>query len=156
GGISYWMPHYFSQSRGEGTLAEVNWTFGIIIVVAGLFSTLAGGWAGDALRPRFPGSYFLVSGVGMLIAFPLILAVLAAPSPWDYVLVFLTVFWLFFNTGPVNTIIANVTHPAVRASAFALEIFIIHAFGDAISAPIIGYLADQAQATAKAAPPGTW
>ena len=71
-------------------------------------------------------------------------------------LVFLTVFWLFFNTGPVNTIVANVTHPAVRASAFALVILIIHLFGDVSSPPIIGFVAGQARAAAASAPPGSW
>jgi hypothetical protein len=52
------------------------------------------------------------------------------------------VFCLFFNTGPTNTILANVSPPSIRASAFALNIFIIHALGDAISPAIIGTLAD--------------
>ena len=64
-----------------GDLFTVNLVFGGITVVAGLLSTLAGGWAGDALRRRFPGSYFLVSGAGMLLAFPLMLAVLVTPVP---------------------------------------------------------------------------
>ena len=156
GGVAYWMPHYFSESRHEGDLASVNRICGLIIVAAGLLSTLAGGWAGDALRRRYPGSYFLVSGVGMVIAFPLMLAVIVAPYPWDYVLIFFTVFWLFFNTGPVNTIIANVTHPAVRASAFALVILLIHLFGDAFSPPIIGAIADLSVASAKAAQQPSW
>jgi len=33
-----------------------------------------------------------------------------------------------------------VTHPGVRASGFALNILVIHLFGDAISPPVIGYL----------------
>jgi MFS transporter, Spinster family, sphingosine-1-phosphate transporter len=48
----------------------------------------------------------------------------------------------FFNTGPSNTILANVTLPRVRASAFAINIFVIHTLGDAVSPPIIGYLKD--------------
>jgi len=156
GGVAYWMPHYFSEGRHEGDLGTVNLVFGGIIVAAGLLSTLAGGWAGDALRKRFPSSYFLVSGWSMLMAFPLMIGVIVAPYPWDYVLVFFTVFGMFFNTGPVNTIIANVTHPAVRASAFALVILIIHLFGDAFSPPIIGLIADAAQAAGKAAPRPSW
>ncbi len=113
GGIAYWMPAY-CEDRGESNLT-VTQVFGGIVVVSGLVATLAGGWAGDVLRRRFPGSYFLVSGVGMLLAFPLLLAVLVTPFPWAYGLIFLTVFCLFFNTGPVNTIVANVTHPALRA-----------------------------------------
>jgi hypothetical protein len=47
---------------------------------------------------------------------------------------------MFFSTGPVNTILANVTHPAVRASGFAVNILIIHLLGDAISPPMIGLI----------------
>ena len=68
--------------------------------------------AGDKLRARFPGSYFLVSGIAMLVGFPLHAADGATPVPVDLGLVFLTCFCLFFNTGPTNTILANVTIPA--------------------------------------------
>jgi hypothetical protein len=43
---------------------------------------------------------------------------------------FLAIFFLFLNTGPSNTALANVSLPAVRATAFAASIFVIHAFGD--------------------------
>jgi predicted MFS family arabinose efflux permease len=74
----------------------------------------------------------------MLAGFPLTLLMLITPFPACWVVIFLAVFCLFFNTGPSNTIIANVTPPSVRATAFALNIFVIHALGDAISPPIIG------------------
>jgi membrane protein DedA with SNARE-associated domain len=45
------------------------------------------------------------------------------------------------NTGPANTAIANVTPPGLRGTAFALNILCIHAFGDAVSPPLIGYIA---------------
>jgi MFS family permease len=142
GGIAVWMPTYISEYRGAGDLAEVNTYFGLILVIAGLTATLAGGWVGDALRGRFPGSYFLVSGIAMILGFPLLLAALYVPFPFAWVLVFLTCFCLFFNTGPVNTILANVTHPAIRATGFAVNVFFIHALGDVISPPIIGYVND--------------
>jgi MFS family permease len=125
------------------TLAEINTVFGAIVVVSGLVATLLGGIAGDRLRPRFPGSYFLVSGISMLLAFPLILLVLWTPFPTAWVLIFLAVFFLFFNTGPTNTILANVTHPAIRATAFAVNIFLIHALGDAVSPLVMGAIADR-------------
>jgi hypothetical protein len=50
-------------------------------------------------------------------------------------------FFLFFNTGPANTALANVTHPSIRATGFAVNIFVIHALGDAISPPLIGAIA---------------
>ena len=56
---------------------------------------------------------------------------------------FLGVFFIFFNTGPTNTALANVTPPALRASAFALNIFIIHLCGDVISPAIVGLIDDR-------------
>jgi hypothetical protein len=61
------------------------------------------------------------------------------------VVVFFAVFCLFFNTGPSNTALANTTPPAIRASAFAINILIIHLFGDAISPGIIGTIRDHAR-----------
>jgi hypothetical protein len=60
-----------------------------------------------------------------------------------WVFLFLACFCLFFNTGPTNTILANVTHPAIRASAFALNIFVIHLLGDVLSPLVIGLLSDR-------------
>ena len=74
----------------------------------------------------------------MLIAFPMTLLMIWSPFPWAWLFIFLTVFFLFFNAGPTNTILANVIHPSMRGSAYALNIFVIHALGDAISPPLIG------------------
>ncbi len=134
GGIAYWMAKFLKQHHvGDlGPLGPVT-AFGVITALAGLLSTLAGGMAGDWLRSRYSGSYFLVSGCALILGFPMILGVVYVDFPWAWIFVFLGVFCLFFNTGPTNTILANVTHPAVRASGFALNILIIHLFGDAIS-----------------------
>jgi MFS family permease len=151
GGIAIFMPLFMTAKRATPGLkpealtrlaADTNLVFGAIIVVSGLIATLAGGWLADRLRPRFPGAYLTTSGVAMLIGFPLLLGVLFAPAPWDWVCLALCVFFVFLNTGPSNTALANVTHPAIRSSAFALNIFVIHALGDVISPPIIGALAD--------------
>ena len=141
GGIAFWMPYYLGNRPGVN--GSPTTTFGVIIVLAGLTATLLGGWTGDKLRARFPGSYFLVSGAAMLAGFPLFLAVLKAPFPWVWALIFFACFCLFFNTGPTNTVLANVTHPAMRATGFALNIFVIHALGDVISPVIIGILSDR-------------
>jgi MFS family permease len=129
--------------RATGLLGiPARTTFGIITALSGLIATLLGGIAGDRLRSRFPGSYFLVSGGAMLFGFPMMLLFLYTPFPLAWFFNFLAVFCLFFNTGPTNTVLANVTHPAVRASAFGLNILIIHALGDIISPPIIGLIKD--------------
>jgi MFS family permease len=153
GGLGYWMSTYLEerQARGELTwlavpgLGRVEGVtlFGGLLALSGLLATLGGGIAGDRLRTRLPGSYFLVSGVAMLLAGPLILLVLWTTFPLAWVWLFLAAFCLFFNTGPTNTILANVTHPSIRASGFAFNILIIHLFGDAVSPAIMGFIRDR-------------
>jgi MFS family permease len=138
GGMAFWMPGYL-QFRHQPPSTRVF--FGAITVVAGLFSTILGGILGDRLRRQIPGSYFLVSGAGMVLAFPCMVATIYTPFPAAWFTLFFAVFFVFLNTGPSNTAVANVTMPAVRGSAFALNIFIIHAFGDAIAPPLIGAIA---------------
>lgn len=160
GGIAFWIPKYMSQriveqhglgplialgnieamKQSNDILSEVNTSFGIIVVIAGIVSTLAGTWLGERLRPRFSGAYFTVSGIAIALAFPCTLAMLKLPFPYAWFAVFGAVFFLFFNTGPANTALANVTAPSLRATAFAVNIFLIHAFGDALSPPLIGWV----------------
>lgn len=143
GGIAHWMPKYVGAFRRAGDEGMVTLIFGAITCVAGITATLSGGIVGDALRTRIRGAYFVVSAGGVLLAFPFFLLMLVVPFPWAWVFVFLAEFCLFFNTGPSNTALANVVHPAIRSTAFAMNIFFIHAAGDAISPPIIGYLTDR-------------
>jgi MFS family permease len=140
GGMSFWVPGYL-EYRGLPPTSRI--IFGGITVFAGLTATLSGGIVGDSLRKRFPGSYFLISGIGVMIAFPFSVVMLFTPFPSAWVLMFIAVFFLFFNTGPSNAALANVTHPSVRATAFALNILIIHALGDAAAPPLIGAVADR-------------
>ena len=160
GGISFWIPKYMTQrlalqsglqtrvalgdvsalDQATKLLTEVNTTFGVIVVIAGILSTFAGGWLGDKLRPRIRGAYFIVSGAAILLAVPCTLAMLWLPFPYAWFAVFGAVFFLFFNTGPANTALANVTSSRMRATAFALNIFLIHAFGDAVSPPLVGWV----------------
>src|SRR5881392_1059089 len=138
GGLGFWVPAYL---RYRNQSPDIGMTiFGLITVVAGLVSTLLGGIIADRLRSRFAGSYFWVSGIGMLIACPFFIATLYSPFPAAWIPMFLAIFFLFLNTGPSNTALANVSLPAVRATAFAVNIFVIHAFGDVQAFWLLGYI----------------
>ncbi|HEY1376535.1 MAG TPA: MFS transporter, partial [Gemmataceae bacterium] len=129
-----------ARTEKSPTLGWINLVFGGILVVGGLAATLTGGWAGDKLRGRVRGSYFAVSAAGMVAGLPMFVLAIVTPLPLGWVFVFLAVFCLFFNTGPSNTALANASPPSLRASAFALNILIIHLFGDVISPPIVGWI----------------
>src|SRR5262245_544539 len=138
GGLGFWVPAYL---RYRNQSPEVGMTiFGLILVVAGLVSTLLGGVIADKLRSRLAGSYFWVSGIGMLIACPFFIVALYIPFPAAWIAMFLAIFFLFLNTGPSNTPLAIVSLPDVRATAFAANIFVIHAFGDVQAFWLLGYI----------------
>jgi MFS family permease len=138
GGLGFWASAYL---RYRNQSPDVGMTiFGLITVVAGLVSTLLGGVVADRLRSRLAGSYFWVSGIGMLIACPFFVATLYTPFPAAWVPMFFAIFFLFVNTGPSNTALANVSLPAVRATAFAVNILVIHALGDVQAFWLLGYI----------------
>jgi MFS transporter, Spinster family, sphingosine-1-phosphate transporter len=137
GGMGFWIAEYL-HSRGQPPEARI--IFGGIVVVAGLVSTVLGGWLADRLRNRYAASDFLVSAIGMLVAFPIFIVMLFTPFPLAWVLMFAVVFLLFLNTGPSNAAIANVSFSNMRERAFGLNILIIHLFGDVAAYPIIGYV----------------
>jgi MFS family permease len=139
GGLAFWMSAYLIFRNQSPALATP--IFGGITVVAGLLSTLLGGFLADRLQKRFSGSYFLVSGMGMILAFPFCIAMLYTPFPLAWVFLFGAVFFVFLNTGPSNAALANVVASRVRATAFALNILIIHLLGDAFSPPLLGAVA---------------
>ena len=142
GGLALWMPAFFHRVRGM-TLQEANLWIGPLTVGAGLLGTLTGGWLADRLPRRTPGAYFLVSGCGMLLAAPCALVLAARRctnglSPRDVP----RGMRVFLNTGPCNAILVNVVPPAMRSTAFAISIFLIHVLGDIWSPIVIGAVAD--------------
>jgi MFS family permease len=144
GGMGFWIAEYL-HSRGQPASARI--VFGGIVVVAGLVSTVVGGVLADRLRKRYAASDFLVSGIGMIVAFPLFIGMLFTPFPLAWVFMFASVFLLFLNTGPSNAALANVSFPNMRERAFALNILIIHLFGDVAAYPTIGYIGGHSSMT---------
>jgi MFS family permease len=140
GGLGYWVSAYLEYRHQSAATGRT--IFGLITVVAGLFSTLLGGMVADKLRSRLSGSYFLVSGIGMIIACPFFIASLYVPFPGAWIFMFVAIFFLFLNTGPSNTALANVSLPAVRATAFAVNILVVHALGDVQAFWFLGYISD--------------
>ena len=141
------MQTYFERiTYGTATAASpkhgfISTVFGGILVVGGFFATFFATWLGEKLKVR--GAYFWVIGMGALFAFPSFIAFLYLPLPWGWITVFLAIVGLFMHVGPGNTILANVVTSDIRATAFAINILVIHALGDVISPPLIGLIADK-------------
>ncbi|MDE2292939.1 MAG: MFS transporter [Elusimicrobia bacterium] len=143
GGLAVWMPSYLNRAW-HLSVAEAGTVFGALTVGAGLLGSLAGGWLGDRLLRVTGKAYFLVSGVGLLLALPAGVAAIASHSyHMTLALLFTAETLAFLNMGPLNGVVVWVTAPAVRSMAFAANIFVIHALGDALSPAIIGWASDR-------------
>ncbi|MFZ4854826.1 MAG: spinster family MFS transporter [Desulfuromonadaceae bacterium] len=143
GGLAQWTPSFLHRSFGL-EVARGNTLFGMITVVAGIVGTLSGGWLGDYFQRRSATGYLYVTAVGFILGAPLMLLALTTSNlTICLTAIFGAELFLFLNTGPLNTILVNVVSPGRRAMGFAINIFAIHALGDAISPAIIGSLSDQ-------------
>jgi sugar phosphate permease len=143
GGMQLWIPKFLSEVRGLD-LARADFMVGAVTVVAGLGGTFAGGYIGDVLSGRMKyGQLWLCAASSLAGIVPMWLA-LTIPSPSSYwIWLFTAEFLLFLSTGPVNVVIVDVVPVGVRALAMSMSTFAIHLLGDAISPPIVGWLADR-------------
>ncbi|TSK07861.1 MAG: MFS transporter [Geobacter sp.] len=142
GGLAQWIPTFLFRTHALN-VEKANLMFGATTVVAGILGTLVGGVLGDRWQKKSSKGYLLVSGWGFFIGAPFAAWAIMAPGvPACMAAIFVAEFFLFLNTGPLNTVIINVTNPAVRAMAFAVNIFFIHALGDAVSPSILGWFSD--------------
>ncbi len=142
GGIQVWMPKFLFSERGY-TLEAANFAFGIIIVVDGILASLAGGWLGDYLLRRMKSSYYLVSAASMLLGVPVMIVALFVKGPLMIPAIAVAAFFLLFNTAPLNAAVINSVGGHIRATALAVNIFIIHILGDVPSPTMMGWVADK-------------
>ncbi len=142
GGIQVWMPKFLYSER-HYSLEAANFMFGIIIVVDGIVAALAGGWLGDYLLPRMKSSYYLVSAASMLLGVPVMIVALFVKGPLMVPAIAVAAFFLLFNTSPLNAAVINSVGAHIRATALAVNIFIIHILGDVPSPTMMGWVADK-------------
>jgi MFS transporter, Spinster family, sphingosine-1-phosphate transporter len=142
GGLQVWMPTFLVRMR-HLRLDEANTIFGAMTVVSGIGATLLGGWLGDRLLRRTPAAYQLVSAVGMALSIPAVMVAIYWHGPAMYPAIFLGEFFLLLNTAPLNAALVNSVSARIRATAIAVNVFTIHALGDAFSPTLIGYISDR-------------
>ena len=141
GGIQVWMPQFLYSER-HFTLEKANLMFGIIIVIDGILAALAGGWLGDYLLPRMKSAYYLVSAASMLLGIPVMIVALFSKGPMMIPAIGVAAFFLLLNTAPLNAAVINSVGAHIRATALAVNIFIIHILGDVPSPTMMGWVAD--------------
>ncbi len=141
GGISVWMPTFLYRN-GHYSLPAANQLLGAITVVTGILGTWFGGWLAQRWLRHNAAALYLLSAWSVLLAIPAGVLTFFGPRAGMVAALAAAEFLLFLNTGPLNAAIVNAVGAPVRSTAIAIELFVIHALGDAPSPRIIGWVSD--------------
>ncbi|HEY5075112.1 MAG TPA: MFS transporter [Pyrinomonadaceae bacterium] len=116
---------------------------GVVSLVAGAAGTFGGGWVADRIVAKRRNGYFLVCAASSLLGIiPAVIALVTHRPLFFLPAIFFAVVLLFSNNAPFHAILVNSVPPAIRASAMAFNIVVIHACGDVISRFGVGRLSD--------------
>ena len=141
GGISAWVPTFLHRAAGL-SVGRASLVVGGITVIDGIAGTLVGGWVAQVWLRTNHRALYLVSFWSVALTLPCGALVFFGPPAWSVPALFAAEFFLFLNTGPLNTAIVNAVSAPVRATAISLNLFFIHCFGDTFSPTIIGAISD--------------
>ncbi|HVZ84769.1 MAG TPA: MFS transporter, partial [Terracidiphilus sp.] len=142
GGISAWVPEFLRRSAGL-SVGAASQMVGASTVIDGILGTLIGGWIAQRWLRTNHRALYLLSFWSVALTIPCGALLFFGPARWSVPALFAAEFFLFLNTGPLNTAIVNSVSGQVRATAVGLNLFIIHAFGDTFSPQIIGAVSDR-------------
>lgn len=142
GGLSAWMPTYLHRFFNMD-VATAGLVFGSMVIAAGALGTLIGGRTADKLLKKTDYAYFIVIAASFILMVPFGAAgILSHRMPFSLVTFFIAMTFMFIPLGPISASLVALSGRKVRSMAFALNIFIIHAFGDAVSPALIGRFSD--------------
>ncbi len=142
GGISAWVPEFLRRSAGF-SVGKASQVVGAITVIDGIAGTLIGGMIAQRWLRTNHRALYLLSFWSVALTLPCGALVFFGPPTWSVPALFAAEFFLFLNTGPLNTAILNSVSGKVRATAVGMNLFIIHCFGDTFSPQIIGAISDR-------------
>ena len=150
GAFQFFGPKFFVVAHKMELTAADNF-FGAALVVTGLLGTFVGGYLGSVWQKRHPAGYAWLLGLSVAAAVPLVLMGFTLEHRvMAQAYLVAAMFFLFFSTGPVNTLILDTVPLNLHASAMAVSIFMIHLLGDWWSPTIVGWLSDSWQSLPKA------
>ncbi|UUJ40895.1 MFS transporter [Pseudomonas extremaustralis] len=139
--VIVWFPSYLNRYYAMGT--DQAGTFAALIVLMGGVGMILCGVISDRLGSDAPGrkinfaiALCSVSCIVLLCAFQL------SPGPLQLALVGLGMLVATGTCGPAGAMVANLTHPAVHATAFATLALCNNLLGLAPGPFVIGLLAD--------------
>ena len=142
GAFSFWGPAFLARVHGM-KVNDATMFLGPTLVIGGLLGTLIGGYLANKWRKKNPAGYAILLSLSVFIAVPFsFISFLTTDTILSMVCIGISFIFLFQATGPINTVLVECVPANMRASAMAICIFLIHAFGDIWSPELVGHVSD--------------
>jgi MFS transporter, Spinster family, sphingosine-1-phosphate transporter len=142
GAFSFWGPAFLARVHGM-KVNDATMFLGPTLVIGGLLGTLIGGYLANKWRKKNPAGYAILLSISVFIAVPFsFISFLTTDTILSMVCIGISLIFLFQATGPINTVLVECVPANMRASAMAICIFLIHAFGDIWSPELVGHVSD--------------
>lgn len=140
--LSIWAPTFFTRVHGY-SLATLGLVAGLTSLVAGIPSTLFGGYLADRLRQVGPGGRMRLSAIVSLLAVPFwIILLFSFNVPLllvaNFVLLGLSLIWI----APAMADAHEITGPHLRGLGVGAFICLVHLVAYGIGSPLIGKVND--------------
>jgi sugar phosphate permease len=142
-GLSAWAATFMDRVHGL-SVPTFSARYGPWALAGAVLGVLVGGKSADWLQLRWAGGRVITSGVGFIIAGPLVGWLLISGSLRGFApLIFGIYFFFSWYNGPLAAVIFDVVPAAVRASVAGAFVLFSHLAGDALAPPLVGYLSDK-------------
>jgi len=156
GSLSFWGPKLVAYSQVTvGALepctsnnceySSISFIFGVIICLSGFGGVILGTGISKVWKKTRKNADALLCGIGLLLAGPLMLAAFEITTynlSISWLCIFLSNLFMCFTWTPSTDMTMYITMPSRRATANAVQILILHLFGDAGSPYIVGVISD--------------
>jgi predicted MFS family arabinose efflux permease len=144
GAMTHWSASFLERVHGVST-GSAGLMFGAMAAITGIVGTFAGGFYTQKMQSKWPNIEAYFSSVTLCIGAIGVAGFLLLPTlPAIVVSLTIGLVFLFANTTPVNNLTVSQLPASVRAWGVAINVFLIHLFGDAISPEIVGSISDRA------------
>lgn len=143
GAFSFWGPEFLRRVH-HMDLADASLFLGPALIFGGIIGTLIGGYLANIWKKKYASGYSRLLVISVLCAVPFsFISFMTENTLLSMICIAISLIFLFQSTGPISTVIVESVSPNMRASAMAICIFMIHAFGDLWSPELVGRVSDQ-------------
>ena len=138
-----WSPVFVARYHHLGVAQASGW-LALLVLISSVLGVLGGGYLADRLQERLPWGRIVTVGGGILLAAPFLYVAVETDSlSLFYTSIFLATASLSCYYGPTTAVIHDLTPAHAHGFAFALYMFAIHFFGDAMAPALVGLLSDR-------------